>query len=188
MRDELNLIFHLNNGRKDAFKKVFDAYYKSICLFIQKYIADSDQAEDLAQDVFVSIWEKKVQFTNLQALKGYLYQTARNKSINALEHERVKKGYQSNAKINYTTEDFFIKNFIKLETQRLIFKSLDTLPPRAKEILYLQLEGYKNNEIADKLEISVYTVKNHKATAYKLLKEKLKDLSILIIFISVLLS
>ncbi len=180
---EVDIVLQLNDGDKKAFKCVFDSYYKTICLFVQKYISDSDYAEDIAQDVFITIWEKKLQFENLNALRSYLYRTARNKAINVLEHENVKKGYQSNAQTEYETDDFFNQNFVQQETQRLLLKMLDSLSPRAREILYLQLEGFKNQEIADQLNISVYTVKNHKAVAYRFLKEKLKNLIFLILLI-----
>ncbi len=185
---EFYIMAQLNNRDRDAFKYVFDTYYKSICLFIRKYIPDPDQSEDVAQDVFISIWEKKLQFANMRALKAYLYQTARNRSINILEHDKVKKGYRDKAIRAHKKEDFFSINYIETETQRLLLKALDNLPPRACEIIYLQLEGLKNNEIAEKLEISVYTVKNHKAVAYKFLKEKLKDIVLLLSSIAYFLS
>lgn len=163
----------LVNGERITLKQVFDTYYKSICIFIQKFIHDPDDAKDIAQDVFISVWEKNVSFSNLHLLKSYLYQTARNKALNALEHEKVKKRYLENIITDLRSEDFFAKNYIEQETQRMILKLLDILPPRAREILFLQLEGYKNQEIADILKISVYTVKNHKAAAYKILKENL---------------
>ncbi len=171
--------YHLQlvSGERITLQQVFDTYYKSICLFIQKFIHDPDDAKDIAQDVFICVWEKKVSFSNLHLLKCYLYQTARNKALNALEHEKVKKRYLENIITELNSEDFFVKNYIEQETRRMILKLLDILPPRAREILFLQLEGYKNQEIAEKLKISVYTVKNHKAVAYKILKENLKTIT-----------
>ena len=178
-----DLITQLNNGDRRAFKQVFDTYYKTICLFIRKYLPNPDQAEDLAQDIFLGIWEKKLQFSSVQALRAFLYQAARNKAINIIEHEKVKKDYQSKATPDCFTEDFFYTNYIENETQRLFQKILDGLSPRAREIIYMQLEGLKNQEIADKLKISVFTVKNHKAAVYKQLKENFKKIIILIALI-----
>ncbi len=180
---ETDILLNISKGDKTAFKYVFDTYYKSICLFIQKYIKDAEQSEDIAQDVFINIWEKKIKFLSPIALKAYLYQAAKNKALNVIEHEKVKKNYKEKVNTNLKSENFFYQNFIELETQRLIIQTVDKLPPRAREILYLNLEGYKNKEIAEQLGISVNTVKNHKATAYKFLKENLKDLILLITFI-----
>ena len=179
---ESEILLKMSHGDKTAFKQVFNTYYKSICLFIQKYIQDPDQSEDIAQDVFIKIWEKKINFLSPIALKAYLYQAAKNKALNVIEHEKVKKGYQDRVKTDLKSESFFYQNFIELETQRLIIETIEKLPPRAREVLSLNLEGYKNKEIAERLGISVNTVKNHKATAYKFLKENLKDLILLFSF------
>ena len=170
---ESDILLKMSRGDKTAFKCVFDTYYKSICLFIQKYIQNAEQAEDLAQDIFIKIWEKKIQFNSPLAFKAYLYQAAKNKALNVLEHEAVKRLYQEKVNIDRKSESFFYQNFIEQETQRLMMQTIDKLPPRAREILHMNLEGYKNQEIADHLSISVNTVKNHKATAYKFLKENL---------------
>lgn len=182
---ETEAIFRLNKGDQNAFKYVFDSYYKSICMFIKKYVSDSDHVEDIAQDVFISIWEKKVQYENIHAFRSYLYQTAKNKSLNLLEHEAVKKGYQEKTiQAQKYTEDYYDLNFIENETQRLIHKAMEDLPSRAREVLKMQLEGFKNNEIAEKLDISVFTVKNHKAVAYKHFKENLRYADFLILIIT----
>lgn len=182
---ENDLIVQLNNGNQEAFKQVFDTYYKTICLFIRKYIPDLDQAEDLAQDVFLNIWEKKLQFASISAFRAFLYQSARNKAINILEHQKVKKDYQNKTTLDCCTEDFFHTNYIENETQRLILKALNDLSPRAREIIYMQLDGMKNHEIAEKLNISVYTVKNHKAAAYKQLRENFQKIIILFVLVIV---
>ncbi len=179
--EEFDFINQLNKGNKSAFEYVFKTYFKAICLFVQKYIAGEDKAKDIAQEVFITIWEKKLQFKNPQALKAYLYQTARNKSLNDLKHENVKKEYKEKMEKNVSSEDFYQINYVETETWRQIVKGLDKLPPRAKEIILLHLDGLSNKEIAEHLDISIYTVKNHKAAAYKTLKENLKKLLILIL-------
>lgn len=178
---ESEILLKLSKGDKSAFKLIFDTYYKSLSLFIQKIILNAEQSEDIAQEVFIKIWEKRILFSNTLALKAYLYQAAKNKALNVIEHEAVKKRYQDRILYVEKTENFFFQHFIEQETNRLIMHTVDKLPPRAKEVLYLNLEGHKNQEIADHLQISINTVKTHKASAYKFLKENLKDISLLII-------
>lgn len=173
---ESDILYNLSKGEKTAFKYVFDTYYKSVCLFIQKYIYDADHAEDIAQEIFIIIWNKKLFFPNIKAFKSYLYQTAKNKALNVIEHEAVKKRHHEIVKYDRKTEEFFYQNYIEQETYRLILQTIDKLPPRPKEILYLNLEGYKNKEIANQLDISINTVRSHKASAYKYLKMNLKEL------------
>lgn len=170
------ILLKLSKGDKAAFKVVFDTYYKSICLFIQKYNLDIEQAEDIAQEVFIKIWEKKILFTNSMAFRAYLYQAAKSRALNALAHEDVKSRYQEKMIYDRESENFFFHNYIEQETHRLILQSFEKLPPRGREILCLSLFGYQNQEIADKLKITISTVKTHKASAYKFLKENRKDL------------
>jgi len=179
---ETEILIKLSNGEKTAFKDVFDIYYSSICLFIKKYNFDIEQAEDIAQEVFIKIWEKKILFPNSLAFKSYLYQTAKNLALNALQHEAVKKRYLEQYTCNLESENFFFQNFIEQDSYRLIIEAIDKLNPRAKEILYLNLDGFKNQEIADLLGISINTVRAHKVSAYKFLKMNLKDLVLLFIF------
>lgn len=167
------VLHKLSRGEKLAFKQVFETYYKSIYLFIRKYIVYDKQAEDIAQEVFLKIWERKLSFPNALALKSYLYQTAKNSALNALQHEAVKKRYQEKVLAELGSDDYFYENYIEQETHRLLLQNIEKLTPRAKEILYLNLEGFKNQEIADKLGITISTVKSHKALAYKFLKDKL---------------
>jgi RNA polymerase sigma-70 factor (ECF subfamily) len=173
---ESEILLKLSKGDKSAFRYIFDAYYKSVCLFIQKVIRDPDLSQDIAQEIFLKIWEKKLFFPNSVALKSYLFQAAKNRSINAINHLGVRKKYYDSSFSPEKSDNFFIQNYIEQETKRLIIKTVGKLPQRAREVLYMSLDGHKNQEIANGLNISIHTVKAHKAFAYKFLKENLKDL------------
>lgn len=177
---ESEILLKLSNGDKSAFRYIFDTYYKSVCLFIQNVIHDPDLSEDIAQEIFIKIWEKRLYFPNSIALKSYLFQAAKNKSFNALNHKEIRRKYYDNNPKPDTSENFFILNFIEQETKRIIIKTVCKLPQRAREVLILNLDGHKNQEIANRLKISIHTVKAHKAFAYKFLKENLKDMVLLI--------
>jgi RNA polymerase sigma-70 factor (family 1) len=177
---ESEILLKLSKGDKSAFKYIFDAYYKSVCLFIRKVINDPDLSEDIAQEIFIKIWEKRLFFPNSVALKSYLYQAAKNKSINAINHKEVKRKYFNNNQNTDLSDNFFIRNFIEQETKRLIIKTVSKLPQRAREVLFMNLDGHKNQEIANHLKISIHTVKAHKAFAYKFLKNHLKDMVLLL--------
>jgi RNA polymerase sigma-70 factor (ECF subfamily) len=162
---------------KVAFKNIFDMYYKSLCLFAQNYSMDMEQAEDIVQDIFVSVFEKKTNFSNQQSLKVYLYQAVKNNAINIIRKAKVDKKYKDWSKNKPTDESSFYHSMIEEESYRILFKAIDKLPPRSKEVLLLNLEGLKNQDIADHLDLSINTIRTHKANALKLLKEDLKHLS-----------
>ncbi len=182
---ETDFLVQLSHGDNAAFKYVFDTYYKSICLFIRKYVVDTEQAEDIAQEVFLRLYEKKGRFASEDALKAYMYRTAKNMSINCIKHEAVKKRYRESANTDPACDQLFLNQYIEQEVSRLLMQAIDQLPTRQKAILGLSLDGMKNQEIAKDLDLSVHTVKSHKAVAYKYIKTHLKDiLSLVAVIIS----
>lgn len=178
---ETDLLLQLSRGDNTAFKHVFDTYYKSICLFVEKYVVDKDQAEDIAQEVFLRLCEKKGAFASEDALRAYMYRTAKNMSINCIRHETVKKRYREKAKPDPSCDQLFLHNYIEQEVSRLLMQVIDQLPARQKAILVLSLDGIKNQDIAKNLDLSVHTVKSHKAVAYKRIKTYLKSILSLLV-------
>jgi RNA polymerase sigma-70 factor (ECF subfamily) len=162
---------------KQPFKDIFDMYYKGLCLFTKNFSMDTAQAEDIVQDIFVRICEHKVKFSSNQSLKVYLYQAVKNSAINILRKQEVDKKFKDWTKNKYIDDRFFYHKMIEEESYRLLIKAIDKLPPRSKEVFLLNLEGFKNQEIADLLNLSINTVRTHKAKGLKLLKKDMRNLS-----------
>lgn len=69
-----NSLYNLNH--KDGiivFKQFFESFYPSVCVFARKYLKDGDLTEDIAQEAFIEFWKKKEQFTDIKAIKGFIY-------------------------------------------------------------------------------------------------------------------
>lgn len=175
------IINEFRKGNKTAFKQIFDMFYSSLCLFTNKYINDFKEAEDIAQEVFIIIWEKRKNFTNINSLKAFLYKTAKNKSLNLIKHSKIKARYTEAQIKELETERYFADHLIEEETHRIIIQRINELPPQSRKIILHSLKGLKNNEIAEKMGISINTVKTQKKIAYKKLKFQLKDLLFLYI-------
>ncbi|MFV0553829.1 MAG: sigma-70 family RNA polymerase sigma factor [Mangrovibacterium sp.] len=159
-------------NRRDAkeFKRFFKSFYPSICLFAQKFI-DSELAEDIAQDAFLLFWESDKQFESLDNLKGFLYLAAKNKCLN---QQKQQLGRDQLLKDNWNDESLFYEFILEEETYQIIHQAIQDIAPQGRKIIELSLHGYKNPEIAEALNISINTVKTHKANAYRILREKLK--------------
>lgn len=182
MKDRYKKIINeFRKGNKTAFNQIFDTFYSSLCLFTNKYINDFKESEDIAQEAFIIIWEKRKNFSNINSLKAFLYQTAKNKSLNAIKHLKVKNRYNEARIKELETENYFADHLIEEETHRIIIQRINELPPQSRKIILHSLKGLKNNEIAEKMEISINTVKTQKKIAYKKLKFQLKDLLFLCI-------
>ena len=167
-----DIINSLNKRNAKALKHFFVRFYPSLCVFGKKYIPETDIAEDIAQDSFLVYWESHKQFENIEYLKGFLYQTVKNKCLNHLKL----KGLRSEIlKYGLDREEYLYEMVLEEETYRIIHKAIENLPPQSRRIIELSMKGYKNPEIADELEISINTVKTLKGNAYKTLRENLKD-------------
>lgn len=175
--DQFKLDF--KSWKADSFKPFFESFYPSLCIFANKYTRDNEASLDIVQEAFVYIWNKKDDISSINSAKAYLFKYVKNRSLNYLrDHEKRKN-------INFErldSEFFFRDNLIEEETYRIIYDAIKNLPPQGQKVIELSLDGYKNQEIADELNISVNTVKTIKLRAFKSMREELKD-NIFILFI-----
>jgi len=167
------------------YKAFFNLLYTPLCLFSNKYIEDLDTSKDIVQDVFIKIWEDKIEFQNEKNIKSYLYTAVKNKSINYLQSKQFKlKDRLSDQKMELLeSEAFFLREVVIVETSNIIEKAINTLPNKCANIIRLSFKNLTNNEIANELGISLNTVKTQKKIAYRRLKPLLKDYVVLIAFL-----
>ncbi|MCG8501814.1 MAG: sigma-70 family RNA polymerase sigma factor [Firmicutes bacterium] len=173
------MILQKNRNHKDAtqFKIIFDDYFEIIVRFILKYV-DNDLkiAQDIAQEGFIELWNSEISLLNDTHCKGFLYLTSKNKALNVIKHQRVKKAYLNNYH-DFESERFYQNQVIEEETRFLVHKAINKLPEQSKKVILLRLEGYKQEDIAKELNISIDTVKYHRKQAYRMLRKSLKDLA-----------
>lgn len=171
-----DLVKHIKQGNKKAFREVFDQFFNALCAFGYRYLNNTDLAEDMTQEAFISFWEKRNNFEHLNAVKTFLYTSIRNKCLNHLKHQNVLKKHEQSLLYELESEQFFTAKVIEEETFNQLYIEIRELPIAAQEIMILALNGLKNQEIADELNISVNTVKTQKKISYSKLKEKLGPL------------
>ncbi|TWV15726.1 RNA polymerase sigma-70 factor [Bacteroidaceae bacterium HV4-6-C5C] len=164
----------INSQSPTAYHELYNEYYKALVIYAANFLATTDTAEDIVQEIFATIWEKKISFISLQSLKTYLYNSTRNAALNYLKHQNVETGY-----IQYmldTYKEITEEDTNEEEVYRILFKSIDQLPPRCHEIFVLHMEGKKNEEIAQALGLSIETVKTQKKRALQSLKRQMGSL------------
>jgi RNA polymerase sigma-70 factor (ECF subfamily) len=167
------------------YKNLFDKLYATLCIFSNKYLNNIEASKDVVQDVFIKIWENKVEFKDENTIKSYLYTAVKNKSLDHLKSKRYKstERFSPEEMEKLETEPFFLREVVILETSNIIENAINTLPNKCGQIIRLSIKGLTNVEIANELEISINTVKTQKRIAYKRLKPLLKDYFILIAYI-----
>ncbi len=161
---------------ESSYKELFNSWYTPLCRMIYRIIKNQDQTEDIVQDVYIKLWEKRDSLKINTSLKAYLYRAALNNAYTYLEKN---KRYP---KLSIETTDFIIpthSNTIddlkaaELETK--INQTLLLLPPACREVFILsRQEEMSYKEIAETLEISVKTVENQMGKALKTFREELK--------------
>lgn len=170
------LFSKIEHGNEEAFKILFQNYYASLCYFANQYVKEDHAAEEIVQEVFLKIWEKRKIIKIETSVKQYLYKSVRNSSLNFIQHNKVKNQYAMDIIENFKQEIDPTKYYLEVGLAEKIEESINSLPEKRKEIFRLCKEdGLKYKEIAEKLKISVKTVEAQMGLALKSLREKLKD-------------
>lgn len=163
------------------FKFLFDEYYTSLFYYANRIVKNSEVADDITQEVFISLWDKKSDF-KFHSIAGFLYTSVRFKCMNYLrtENKRSQKHVEMSVVDRIQVDDRLC--LIEEDMIRQIKKEINSMPEQRRKVFELHVTGYGQQEIADELGISVNTVKTHKLKARQYLKEQLKD-SLYILFI-----
>ena len=156
---------------KKSFKELFDQNFNALCSFAVRYVQDAYSAEDIVQETFIQFWNKKETFEHINAVKAYLYKSVRNKCLNFIRDQAVLQRNKSTYDIE--SDEVFEHHIIEEETFNILFNEIKNLPDSSKEVMLLALNGLKNQEIADELNVSINTVKTQKKIAYAKLKTRI---------------
>lgn len=169
-------ITSINAGHSALFEDIFRSHFKGLHLYASTIVKDAALAEEIVQDVFYKLWEKKDTIAIQQSVAAYLYKAVHNASLNNLKHNKVKDRYKANV-VNYKNEVTKADERIVLkELQSKIETALNDLPPQCRIIFQLsRYEELKYQMIADRLGLSVKTVENQMGKALKILRRKLID-------------
>ena len=90
---EVDIIQEFACGGEKAFRVLYDRYVIALRYFAAKYVTDEDVIEDVVQDAFVALWEKRMEFRVENAVKAYLYKAVRHDCLNLLRHRQVENKY-----------------------------------------------------------------------------------------------
>ncbi len=179
------LLQRLNRGEELAFDYFFHQYYPLMVTFAQRFVPDDTLAEEVVQDVFYKVWERRRSFKNTQALKAFLYISTKNASYNEISKFQNRYRHQdAYAAENEIAEQPVVQEIIRTEVYASLSRAIHMLPEQCKKIIQLLFEeGKKPAEIADELGISVSTVNSQKARGLTLLKQQLKNKDLDLLFI-----
>lgn len=172
---DTELITLLHQGEHNAFKHVYERYYALLFFHAYKKLQDTDQAKDLVQDTFVTLWTKRLQIIPGANLPGYLIISLRNRIFDCLSHTKVAGRYLDS--LQHFLDSGVAETDHRVRRNQLwsiIQSEIDELPPRMREIFRLsRISGLSHKEIAQSLELSEETVKVQVKSALRILRKKL---------------
>lgn len=172
---DAELLILLRSGDESAFTEIYNRFSPVLYLHARHMLHNKDEARDVIQEVFTTIWNRRMDLDLTTSLNGYLYRSVRNAVLNLIRNEKkgsvlmteigeaLEKGeYSTDEQVNYN------------ELKRLIELEVALLPPRMREVFELSRnQQLSHAEIAALLEISDLTVKKQINKAIHILRERL---------------
>ena len=168
-----DLLSLLGQGDELAFTIIYQRYHKLLYVVAYKYLKNDCSAKDSVQQIFYRLWESRSVLIISMNLRNYLYTMLKNHLLNEIRNNymAMEKNYElAQEKVEY--EDDLLDNIEKKEIEEQLYRAINDLPEQKKQVcLYKLRSNLSNLEIANKMGISVPTVKTHYAQAVKMLRE-----------------
>jgi RNA polymerase sigma-70 factor, ECF subfamily len=182
--EQQQLIAQFVAGDLKTFEMIFRDYYKPLVHYGATILKDADETEDIVQQVFVSVWEKRTQLGIHTSIRALLYKAVHNACLNRIKHYKVRAAHAEEWKATQPGQADASDHLQAEELNVRINTAIEALPEQCRKIFRMsRFEHLKYQEIADQLGLSVKTVENQMGKALKVIRESLKDyLPLLILF------
>lgn len=128
MDKETAFLQKINDRQVEAYRILYDEYYPALVVYASTFLASDEVAEDIVQELFVSMWEKRVTFVSFPAFKTYLYKFIKNSALNYLKHQGVEERYKEALQNNLSDEELDEEELDREEEYRHLFQAIDKLP------------------------------------------------------------
>lgn len=177
---EQYVLLLLKEGREEGIDLLFRHYYKDLVLKINQLLADMHASEDLAQEIFLEIWNKRQSIDIVQSIRAYIMRAGTNRAINYL---KAKKLSFSEIDLDRDDQEMDAQDEDELAQKEIYFEnlrdSIASLPEKCRVVFSLsRYDKMTYSEIAAQLNISIKTVENHISKALRILKENAKYLKV----------
>lgn len=182
----------INPDIKKEFEEIYVNHYSRMKFFAQEYVIREEDAENIVQDVFAELWINRELIPSHSNIFSFLFTSVKNKSIDLLRRNTVSEKARNIIQAEHllllemklhSLEHFDDSFSERTDVESLIKNAIDSLPERCRQIFVLnKIEGIKQKQIAENLNISIHTVESQMSIASKRLRALLKELLPLLIF------
>ncbi|MCI7163949.1 RNA polymerase sigma factor [Butyricimonas virosa] len=167
------------------FKAFFETFFIPVYTLIQRYTGERELSRDFTQEAFVRVFEHWGEFETEENAKAFLYTVARRIYLDHCKHQKIENQYQNRVNEEELEEYDFLKEVTQQEVSRILYDAVDKLPSQTRSIILLNLKGFNNTEVAERLGVSVNTIKSLKKSAYVTLRTLLSKDLLMILFVLV---
>jgi len=183
------LIGFLNNGNEAGLIGIYRLYYKSLIYFVQRYIRNQQEAEEIVSDAFIKLWERRDNFTSLERVKAFLYICAKNRCLNALRGTSILKQVEDieDYEQALSEDPEALVKIVRTELFKAISEEIQRLPEKQRDVLtMIFVEDMSIDEISQQLRMTPSAIYANKSRALATLREKFDALDMLFILAALL--
>ncbi|MDR3653422.1 MAG: RNA polymerase sigma-70 factor [Paludibacter sp.] len=172
---EENNIKALSKGDQRAFEVLFLNYQPKLVNYLNGFIKNVELSRDMAQDIFLSVWNNKEKFSEIKSFKAYIFKLGKNAICNYYDHSLVNEKFVAEQLTNPSVPENPEELIFAHQLQSLIDLTVSQMPSRRKRIYIMsRIDGCSNNKIAEKLNINKRTVENHLTAALGDIRKAIK--------------
>lgn len=161
--DDTELLSLIARHNESAFRELYERYFQKLFNLVLFYLKNSQMAEDVVQEVFITIWEKRTELHIQENPSAYIHAITRNLTLRTIvkRNREVTEGYEFETRHYLYQQEVLVKINMEKNIDEL-YKAIQLLPPNKREICLLKLsERLSNEEIADRMGLSIDTIKSH---------------------------
>lgn len=171
----------VKTGDRNAYAEIYDRYKGILYVHACRMLKDNDEAEDVIHDLFAVLWARKETLVLNKELRYYLYAALRNRIFKMMSHKKRDDNYRASLpdamdETESNADHLVRQNLLSM----LIEKEISCLPRKMREVFELSRKSnLSHREIAEQLEISEQTVRKHIQHSLKILRVKIRLLTVL---------
>lgn len=176
----------LKKGDLIAFNEIYKRFQGLLYIYACKIVKNNDDAEDIVQEVFLYLWDKRYTIAISNSISVYLYKAVQYKFMNLLDHKKVRTDYKNSFNQFLEKGEFITDHYIRYkEFSQQIEQEVKALPDKMREIFELSRKHHlTRKEIAERLDLSEKTVKNQINNALKILRSRLSVFAFLMLLLN----
>ncbi len=180
------LIGEIRIGKEAVFESVFRQYYAPLCRYARTLLGDADEAEEVVQSVFVTIWERRESLLITTSLKAYLYRAVHNRCLNRLSQQSNQAQHRQQAAAElYAEAASPTQALLTDELSTRLQRAIGRLPEQCRRAFEMsRFDELSYKEIAEQLGIATKTVENQIGKALRILRTELSDYLPLLIWLA----